>query len=98
LVDRVEGLELALDGRVPLAEMEALLGRAIEPRQVVVAEQLERVVDAFVQQGLVGLDAGDARQVAAQGRQIAQEMPAPREDLVGLFDAAIELAVQHAQL
>src|SRR5690606_5223784 len=39
LVDAVEHAQLALDGRIPLREMKAVGGHAIEPREVLIAEQ-----------------------------------------------------------
>ncbi len=46
-VDAFQRLQFAQDALIPLVEMKAPVDHAIDPRQILIADQLQRVIDAF---------------------------------------------------
>ena len=72
VVDVAHGLELAADRLLPAAEVETGRGQVEDPGKVLVADQLERVVDPLEQAG--GLDL----QLADLPHRVAVGLPDPR--------------------
>jgi len=61
LIDAFEGLELSENAGVPLCQVEARGHEPIDAGKVLIAEQLERIVDAFEQHSIVDLQLADGR-------------------------------------
>src|SRR5262245_6694061 len=98
-VDALEGLELAEDGGIPLGEVEALGGEAVEAREVLVAEEFQGVVDALEEEGGIDLVGGDVAQVAVEavGEQ-AQERGWALGGLAGALEVDVEAVVEVTHL
>jgi hypothetical protein len=78
--------------------VEALGAQLVEPREVVVAQELQRVVEVLVQDRAVGLEARQALDLAAcaaRGRSARRDA---RQQVVGLVEALLQTAVEEAQL
>src|SRR4029077_18134985 len=59
-VDALQGLEFTNNARVPFVKMEALVHQAVDPGQVLIAQELKGVVHPFEKDGVIDLKLGDA--------------------------------------
>src|SRR3990172_10150501 len=95
-VDAVERLELSQDRRVPGFEMKAPGCEAVDPRQVLVPDERQRVVDSLEENRAVHLELGDARRVRLETARQPKATPGlPGKRLVRLVESEIELLVEH---
>jgi hypothetical protein len=76
-IDAFESLQLANDAGVPFIEMESPVDQAVDARQILVAEKLERVVDPFEQQRIVHLKLGHTAQISAVVAEKSWQAPRP---------------------
>ena len=64
-IDTFQRLEFTQDARIPVVDVKAPVDGAIDPRQVLVAEKFEGVIDALEQRGIIYLQLGNAAQIGA---------------------------------
>ena len=96
-VDPVERLEFARDARIPFVQVETARREGVDPREELIADELQRVGDLLEQYGGVELEARETAQVRADRR----EQPGtarPRDyALVGTFQDIVQLVIEKAQ-
>src|SRR5206468_10718387 len=95
----LEGLDLPQDARVPLGEVEALRDEPVHAREVLVAEQLESVVDALEEDGVLDLQLTDpAEGGARRAGHLPEAERAARQSRVRLVERVVQPLVAEAHL
>src|SRR5688572_12062302 len=98
LINAFECLKLPQDRAVPFRQMKALSRKPVKSSEILIAQQLEDIVDAFEQDRAVDLPLRNVAQVRRIGRETEPLLRSFGKTIVGLAERGVESLVEEAHL